>query len=154
MIREARTIDLPGFIELVHRFRAELSTYPGCPVDRKSLVHVFGRCCNSAQALALVAEHDGEITGALLAILQPLWWSEAKEATDAMIYAEHPGDGYRMAKRYVRWAWRQPKVQIVTMAHSAGGDLEQAARLHRVLGLEPIGYISQAVRPVALEEAA
>lgn len=154
MIREAKTGDMPAFIALVTRFREQLATYPNCPVDRASVVQTFGRCVSSAQHLALVSERDGEMVGALLAITQELWWSKAKEATDAMIFGSQ-GDGYRMARRYIRWAWRRPHVEIVTLAHSSGGDLRQVERLHKVLGMTTIGIIGQMVKPeVELEVAA
>ena len=108
---------------------------------------------SSAQHLALVSERDGKLVGALLAITQELWWSKAKEATDAMIFGNQ-GDGYRMARRYIRWAWRQPHVEIVTLAHSSGGDLVRVEKLHKVLGLETIGILSQVAKPQELEVAA
>ena len=85
----------------------------------------------------------------------PLWFSKKRSATDFITYAETPGDGYRMIRRFVRWAWSIPNVIEITLAQSSGIDIERTAQLYELAGLQRVGNLYTAVRPViAAEEAA
>lgn len=155
MIRHACIADTTEFIALVERFRAVLPTYPGCEVDRMEVLHTFGRCVADARCLALVAERDGKLTGALLAMTQQLWFSKAKEATDLLTYAEHPGDGVALLRFFLKWARRQPRVEVITLAQSSGIEIERLRRLYERLGLKTIGSLHQGtVRLEVKSEAA
>lgn len=148
-VRVATTRDFPGFSRLCDRVRDRLETYPGCPIDLPSLTTTFGKCANSALGLALVAENAGKIDGALLAWAQELWWSRQREAIDILFYAETPGDGPRMLRQMLDWAWSVPRVQVVNLASTFGAGADGVLRLHERLGLKRIGHIAQIVRPAA-----
>lgn len=144
MIRPATIGDFPAFSKLCERFRAELSTYPDCPIDKPSVMQTFGRCVNDATKLALVAEHEGRLTGALLAITQELFWSTAQEATDLIFYNERPGsDGTHLARRYIRWAHRRPRVRVITLANSTGVQIERFEEFCETMGLVKVGSLHQ-----------
>lgn len=154
MIRQARTADLPQLMALGKRL-IELTPYAEVKIDTLTAAQTLGQCINSAFGIALVAEHDGKITGLLLGAAVPLWFSKSRSATDIVTYAETPGDGYRMIRRFVTWAWSLPLVIEVTMAQSSGVEIERTAQLYERAGLARVGAIYTAVRePVAAEAAA
>ena len=154
MIRNAQVADLPELLALGKRLLAK-SPYSDVPVDTLTFGSTLGQCIQSAFGFAMVAVHDGKITGMLLGAAMPLWFSKKRSATDFITYAETPGDGYRMLRRFVRWAWSMPNVIEITLAQSSGIDIERTARLYEIVGLQRVGNLYTAVRPViAAEEAA
>lgn len=146
--------DLPQLLELGRRLHG-LSPYPDVPIDVLTCGATLGQCISSAFGFALVAIHDGKITGFMMGAAVPLWFSKKRSATDFITYAETPGDGYRMIRRFVAWAWSIPNVVEITLAQSSGIDIERTAGLYERVGLQRVGSIYTAVRPViAVEEAA
>ena len=49
-----------------------------------------------------VAEHDGKVTGIMVAKCEEFWWADqqkgAKFATDMVFYSKHRGDGVKMLR--------------------------------------------------------
>ena len=154
MIRRAQIADLPQLLALGKRLLKQ-TPYADVKIDTLIAGQTLGQCINSAFGLALVAEHRGKITGLLLGAAVPLWFSKSRSATDIVTYAETPGDGYRMIRRFVKWAWNLPNVIEVTMAQSSGIDVDRTAQLYERVGLARVGALYTAVRePEAAEVAA
>jgi hypothetical protein len=145
MIRNAQTGDLPQLIKLARRLKAK-SPYADVPDDVLTFGNTLGQCINNAFGLALVAVHDGEITGFMLAAAVPLWFSKKRAASDIVTYAESPRDGLRMIRKFIRWAWAIPNVIEVTMAQSSGIDIERSGKIYERMGLVRVGAIYTAVR--------
>jgi len=125
------------------------------PEDLSTFSHTLGHCLNNAFGYAVVAEHKGELTGFMFGCATPLWFARARAATDIVTYAETPGDGYRMIRRFMKWAWSIPNVVEVTLAQSSGLDVERSGKIYERCGLARVGGLFTAVRPkVAAEEAA
>ena len=154
MIRKATLADLPGMRACAERCHAK-SVYADVPPDIAAFAHTIGQCISNAFGFAMVATHDGEITGIMLGGALPLWFSRKRYATDIITYAETPGDGFRMIKAFMKWAWSMPSVIEITLAQSSGMDVERTGRLYERLGLQRVGALFTAVRePVAEEMAA
>lgn len=153
MIRNAQIRDLPALMALGKRLH-KLSPYPDVPVDTATCGSTLGQCVSSAFGFAVVAEHDGEITGFMMGAAVPLWFSKKRSATDFITFAETPGDGYRMIRRFVDWAWALPNVVEVTLAQSSGIETERSARIYERVGLQQVGSIYTAVRPIVPLEVA
>ena len=153
MIRNATTSDLPKILNLMRRFHPK-TPYVGIEMDVLSVSQVLGQCINSALGFAVVAEHDGNIDGIMMAAAQPLWFSKKRQATDFLTHAERPGDGAKMIRRFIKWAWSVPNVAEVTLAQSSGIDVERTAKLYTRAGLVRVGNIFTAVRESAVAEEA
>ena len=154
MIRNAQVADLPALLALAKRLIVK-SPYSDVPIDTLTFGSTLGQCIQSAFGFAVAAVHDEKITGFMLAAAMPLWFSKHRSATDFVTYAETPGDGYRMMRRFVAWAWSIPNVIEITLAQSSGIDIERTAKLYELIGLHRVGNLYTAVRPVvAVEEAA
>lgn len=160
MIRNAKVSDLPLLLHLGKRLHAK-SPYPDVPIDTLTCGSTLGQCINSAFGFAVVCEHTDPdpsspvcITGFMMGAAMPLWFSKKRSATDFITYAETPGDGYRMIKRFVDWAWSVPMVVEITLAQSSGIDVERTGRLYERAGLQRVGNLYTAVRPVIAAEVA
>ncbi len=153
MIRKAQVADLPALMELGERLH-EKSPYADVPTDLQTCANTLGHCISNAFGFAMVAEKDGKITGLLLGAAVPLWFSRRRSASDIVTYAESPGDGYRLIKAFLKWAWSVPLVVEVTMAQSSGIDTDRMSVLYEHAGLERVGNIYTAVRQEQIAEEA
>ena len=153
MIRKAQIADLPKIWETAARLH-EKSSYRDVPKDLQTFAQTLGNCINNAFGFAVVAEHDGEITGFLLGAAVPLWFSKKRCASDIVTYAETPGDGVKMGRVFLAWAWAIPQVIEVTMAQSSGIDVDRTGVIYERLGLEKVGGLYMAVRPPEAKEKA
>ena len=153
MIRNAQVADLPRLMELGERLH-ELSPYKDVPTDFQTCASTLGHCISNAFGFAVVAEHDGEITGFMLGAAVPLWFSKRRAASDIVTYSEGAGDGYKMIKKFISWAWSLPLVVEVTLAQSSGINTERSGVLYERAGLKRVGNIYTAVRIEQAAEAA
>lgn len=153
MIRNMTVADFPGVRPCAERLKAK-SPYADVPEDLATFASTLGQCINNAFGFAMVAERKGEIVGFLIGAAVPLWFSRKRSASDIACYSEHPGDGYRLIKAFVSWAWSIPNVIEVTMAQSSGIDVDRTAKLYERAGLIRVGNLFTAVRETATAEAA
>jgi len=153
LIRNAQIADMPEILALGKRLQ-DRTLYAGVPVDTMVFGQTLGQCINSALGMAIVAEHDGKIDGLLLGVAQPLWFSRKRSASDFITYAETAGDGYRMIRHFVNWAWSIPGVIEVTLSQSSGIEIERTGKLYQRLGLEKVGELYTAVRTDTATEVA
>ena len=122
MIRNARIADLPGIRSCAERLHKR-SVYADVPSDIQTFSHTLGQCINSSFGFAMVSIRRGKIRGFMLGAAVPLWFSKRRSASDIVTYCEVPGDGYRMIKAFLDWAWSTAGVVEVTMAQSSGIDV-------------------------------
>lgn len=153
MLRNAQVSDLPALMALGKRLHAK-SPYPNVPIDVLTCGATLGQCINSSFGFAVVAVHDGKITGMMLGAAMPLWFSKRRSATDFIVYAETPGDGYRMIRRFVDWANSIPNVVEITLAQSSGIDVERTAQIYERVGLQRVGNLYTTVKQTAATEQA
>lgn len=82
-------------------------------LSRERVRSVIRHIETSQQDFHLVAEHDGQIVGAIAAITSPMLWFERWEATVVMCRATFPGAGAEMVRRLMAWAKDDPRVKRV-----------------------------------------
>jgi len=153
MIRNMTIADFPAVMQLGERLH-EQSVYSDVPMDSRTIAATIGQCISSALGFAVVAVHDGKITGVMLGAAAPLWFSKSRSATDFVTYSEWPGDGFRMVRRFIKWAWTLPNVTEITLGQSSGIEPERAARLYSLLGMRRVGNLYTVVREQVATEAA
>lgn len=154
MIRDMQIADLPGVRACAERLH-EQSVYADVPGDLLTFSRTMGECVNSAFGFAMVSMSKGHVRGFMLGFALPLWFSKKRSATDIVTYCEHPGDGYRMIKTFINWAWSIPLVVEVTMAQSSGLEADRVGIIYERVGLQRVGNLYTAVRPAEeAEEAA
>lgn len=142
-VRKAVPNDLTQMVALGYRL-CDLTPYKDIPRDRPSIVRAFSVSMSSQFGCAFVTERDGKLTGLIVGIAQQLWFSRARYATDLLFYSEHPGDGYKLLKQFLSWAWKVPGVVEVTMGQSSG--MRRSDALYRRAGLQRVGGVFTMVR--------
>ena len=154
MIRYARVADLPELMSLGKRLHGQ-TVYADIDIDLQTCAQTLGQCISNAFGFAMVAVHDDKITGFMMGAAVPLWFSRKRCASDIITYAESPGDGYRLIRKFVEWAWAIPNVVEITLAQSSGIDTDRVGVLYKRVGLQQVGSIYTAARPVvSVEDAA
>lgn len=92
--------------------------------DWPTIINALQAATVMRAGLVLVAEHAGEITGVMMAVAQPLWWVDqqqgARVASDMVFYSRRYGDGRKMLRKMVEWAFASPRVVRIEMAVSSG----------------------------------
>lgn len=152
-IRHAQVADLPELLKLGKRLHKK-SPYASIDVDTLSCGQTLGQCINNAFGFAMVAVHDGKITGFMMGAAVPLWFSKKRSASDIITYAESPGDGYRLIRKFVDWANSIPNVIEITLAQSSGLDTERTGILYERAGLQRVGSIYTVVKEPEMTEKA
>lgn len=145
MIRPGMHSDLKAILELANK-AGDLTPYAHLPRDRQSMVQVITQCIASRFSFCEVAEHEGKLTGVLLAQAAELWFSKKRAATDILFYCES-GDGAFMAKRYIDWGWRTPNVVEVSLAQSSGIDMDRFADMCELIGMQLVGTVFTLIKP-------
>jgi hypothetical protein len=138
MIRLIEPDDLQKTIVLLDELR-RATPYRCCCPDWGVVVQTLMACMNPAMGLVLVAEHDGELTGILIAAVQTLWWADQSEgprkASDLVFHSKRFGDGKRMLQMMIEWAFAVPRVIRIEMAVSSGqGTMATAQRTYESVG--------------------
>jgi GNAT superfamily N-acetyltransferase len=138
VIRLMQPEDLQPAIVLLDGLRLR-TPYRACRPDWGVVVQTLMVCMNPMQGLVLVAEHDGKLTGILIATLATLWWADQRDgprmASDLVFHSTRYGDGRRMLAQLIEWAFNVPRVIRIEMAVSSGqGTLASARRLYESAG--------------------
>jgi hypothetical protein len=123
MIRLMQPEDLQKAIILLDGLRAS-TPYRCCRPDWGVVVQTLTACMNPSVGLVLVADHDGELTGILIATVATLWWADQSQgprmASDLVFHSKRPGDGKEMLRKMIEWAFETPRVIRIEMAVRTG----------------------------------
>lgn len=132
----------------IHALAGELleqSVYAGIKMDDQRFKTTVAALIGSKNgAVFVIVDDDNQPQGFLLGIIDELFFSRSRYATDLAMYVSKP---YRiwapfMVKRFIRWAKSKPLVAEVTLGVSAGiGDTDRIGKLYRRLGFQPVGGI-------------
>lgn len=145
VIRLFQPEDLQKAITLLDGLRC-MTPYRACRPDWAVVVQTLMACMNPSIGLVLVAEHEGELTGILIATLATLWWADQKDgpriASDLVFHSRRYGDGRKMLEALTEWAFEVPRVIRIEMAISSGqGTIATAQRLYESAGFSLEGTL-------------
>lgn len=142
MIRHATPSDIPTIVELGHVMHLE-SRFKALPYASDKVARIFAQLLES-KSFVMVAEKDGQIVGAMAAIVMELWFSTAKTAQDfgLFIHPNHRGGmlAVRLLKRYAEWAQAQG-AHAVEMGINTGFKVEETGRLLGHLGFTQVATL-------------
>lgn len=156
MIREMTPDDIEGAILLCRELhlKSDFGRYvPHWPTVAQTVI----RAASSPSGKVLLAEHNGKLTGIMIAVVQEYWWAEAKfgprVASDLLFYSRRKGDGDLMLKRIIAWAWTVPRVVRVELAISSGIKPTRAEKVYLRAGLSRMGAMFCSTNPKVFEKA-
>lgn len=150
MIRPYTPDDIDQVLGLLEALRRR-SPYRVVKPDWPTIVQVVTTAAAKRTGLVLVAEHDGKITGLLIALATTLWWADpkfgARTASDIIFYSLRMGDGKRLLQRMISWAWSIPRVVRVECAVSSGEEASKVVPLYLAAGFHLNGTLLVANNP-------
>lgn len=143
VIREARTTDIDGILKLGIECHAGAATR--FTVDPVLARRVIANFVQSQSRFAWVVERDEELLGVLLGGIEPVWYSQQKEASDLLFYVRKDprsvGAGRLLLKRFIRWGYERG-ADGFSMAVSYGGPTAATTgKIFRKLGFIDVGNI-------------
>jgi GNAT superfamily N-acetyltransferase len=143
MIRPAGFRDIPEIIRLSETMHQE-SRYRDLPYSGQKFSALLRRLIDSPSGMVAVAEKDGQIVGAVAAVITEHYFADANISYELGLYVEkaHRGTlaGYRLAKEYITWA-RSKGVDQIDMGITTGIDEDRTGRMYERLGLKHVGIV-------------
>lgn len=140
MIRTATLSDIDGIVELAKHFYGQME---GGRFSEKIFRPNIRMLIKSENSIVILCEHDGKISGALIGVIDRLWYSEDFVAHDLAFAVKPKASGlyaWLMAKQFIRWAKSKPNVVDITMQVSSGlGEAERVGALYEALGMKKMG---------------
>lgn len=144
MIRAATEADIERIVEFGAQLHAE-SRFARLPysVDKcralaaSMVAEPDGHC-------ALIAERGGEPIGVMLGFIDEHFFTDARVASDVMLYIvpQCRGGlaGPRLLDHFTAWALSK-QVEMVEIGISTGVNVEASTRLYQRLGYRPVGIV-------------
>lgn len=150
MIRKGRNEDIPKIFEVGARLR-ELYYKEHVPMHKPTAFRHLHEFIRSPEKMLLVADHGGPFTGFVMASVEPYWEVDPRRGrryvTDWAFYSERFGDGRKMLKIVVEWAWTMPRVIEVKMGTQIPQSDETLDRLFVGAGAERVGRMYRFDKP-------
>lgn len=123
----------------------EQSVYEGVKPDiPKFRTTVAGLMGSNKGIVLLVVDDQGSPQGFLLGIIDSLFWSQSRYATDIAVYVR---EGFRhlaprLFQEFIEWAKSKPRVAHITLGLSSGiGEPDRVGRMYERFGLNRVGGI-------------
>lgn len=120
MIRPAKQSDIPAIVAM-----AELSvSNDPIPVrnDPEAMAGMARTLIGNPAHFAWVAEHDGEVTAAVGAMVTPAFWFRGLQASVLMYYARTPGAGALLLRKYSKWVKSRSGIKVSAFELEPGAD--------------------------------
>jgi hypothetical protein len=137
--------DMQAIVDLGYELLDESVAYSGIKADEQMFrTMVASMMGQKLTRVFLVVDDDDKPQGFLLGLVDSLFFSRDRYATDIAIYVR---DGYRhlaprLAKEFITWAESKPRVRQITLGISSGiGDQERIGKMYETLGLSRVGGI-------------
>lgn len=150
MIRDFRVEDISSVVSLLDALRS-MTPYRCIKPDWPTITNTLCAAASRPGGKVLVAEHDGVITGVLVAVAQTLWWQDEKRGarvvSDLIFYSKRMGDGRRLLSKMIEWAFEVPRVVRVECGISSGQNIDRLERLYLSCGLVKEGSFFVANHP-------
>ena len=142
VIRKGRNEDIPKIFDVGARLREQYYK-ENVPMHKPTAFRILDQFIRSPEKLLLVADHGGPFTGFVMASVEPFWEVNPKTGrryvTDWAFYSERFGDGRKMLKIVVEWAWSLPRVIEVKMGTQIPQSDAVMDRLFGDAGFERVG---------------
>lgn len=134
IIRKATPLDIDAIIALGME-GLELYQYPNMRVDRSKVHNIALECISAPCNFAWVVEDDGEITGAICALVHSMLFYERSQASVVQFFCKTPGYGVKLIKEFLTWARSRPVIKMICFTLDARMDV-RIGRLLTRLGLK------------------
>lgn len=137
-VRRGTVADIPRMVELGQRMHAESPRFRPYRFDPVRLEGSLRGLLDMPMGLVLVAEHDGEIVGGMLAIAADHYACEMRQAADLAVFVDPDRRGGAAAVRLIK-AFREWAKEIgaePSICPSTGVEQDRTGRLLQALGAQ------------------
>lgn len=138
MIRRAESKDFDAIMALGRELHEKIGGLP--EIDDRGCRMLLAGSLAHKRRLILVSERNGVITGFMFCMVEELFYSKAKYASDVILYANDGFSGALMVRRFMRWAKTMSVAQI-QLGVSSGLNVDRLERLYQKLGLAKAGAL-------------
>ena len=111
MIRRATPSDIKGILAL-GLASLEKDAYENLVICPEKMELLAKECVSATCNFAWVAEKDGEITGAVCAIVTDMLFYERKQATVLQFFCNQPGEGVKLLREFMKWCEARPAIKM------------------------------------------
>jgi predicted N-acetyltransferase YhbS len=143
MIRNATPLDVDRLVELGTLMHAESPRFKGFAYQPEKVATMIEWLMGSETGLVLVAEHDGEVVGGIMAMAMPHYACDLVQASDLAFFVHPEYRGGATALRLVRGylAWAKDAGAEPSIGLNTGVAPERTELLLAALGAEQSGTI-------------
>ena len=146
IVRKADHGDIPAIVDLFLRLKRH-SDYVTIPHDIDRAKATIRKCISAPRAYAkVVVSKSGELVACLLGVVDDLWWSSRRYASDIGFFSQVPGAGDLLIDDFEAWAWGQNGVVEVLLAQSSGVDVERTDHWYQGKGYARVGGVFRKTR--------
>lgn len=120
-IRKAGPSDIAG----VARLGVEALTdnpYDGLRICKDKVQEMAVECVSASRHFCWVAEKDGELVGAVSALVHPMAFYERSQATVVQFYCKEPGQGIKLIRELLKWVDTRPAIKMVCFTLECKAD--------------------------------
>lgn len=140
----AASIDIPDMVSMVGEMHDE-SRYSFVPYNPEKMERVIAQLIASPQGYAAIYRRaSGEVSGMIMGHVAEYYFSNAKCASDIIVFVRAPFRGtlagYRMIEAFVAWAQGRGVMEVV-FGHSSGTTGIAFGRLMENQGFEMEGTV-------------
>ena len=133
-IRKAKPSDI-GDVARLGIEALNLDPYENLRIDEDKVKAIATECISAPCNFCWVAEKDGEIVGAVTAIVHPMAFYERNQASVVQFYCKDPGQGIKLIRELLSWAKGRPAIKMVCFTLECRAD-PRIGKLLKRLGLQ------------------
>lgn len=134
LIRKAVPSDISGVARLGTEALND-NPYDGLRICEEKVTELARECVSSSRNFCWVAEKDGELVGAVSALVHSMAFYERSQATVIQFYCKEPGQGIKLIRELLRWVDTRPAIKMVCFTLECKAD-PRIGKLLKRLGLQ------------------
>ncbi len=136
MIRPATLADADAIFDIALH---EAERYHGLKPDLVKIRKGILLSISSAKHIALVAEHDGEVTGTLIGLTSENLWAQRSNCLVVLWYSRIVGDGIKLLRAFRKWVRKRRAIRVAGFVHDSDHMGRRAFWLAERMGFERCG---------------
>ena len=134
LIRKATPSDLSDVVRLGIE-ALNIDPYEQLRICEDKVKQLATECISAPCNFCWVAEKDGEIVGAVSALVHPMAFYERSQASVIQFYCTSPGLGIKLIRELLSWVATRPAIKMVCFTLECRAD-PRIGKLLKRLGLQ------------------
>lgn len=90
-----------------------INPLPGMVISRDRCIEVATECISGPQNYCWVCEIDGEVVGAVSALVHPCMLYERNQASVVQYFCKAPGEGIKLIRKFLEWARGRRSIKMI-----------------------------------------